>query len=239
MANKDMVGGIVDNWVEEEKPMVLEEMVTSDMRPVNDNPQESVGRSSGTLLSENYISILRENYPWVNRAFASPLVRTDSGKTMFTAVEYNPEHGWILFPLVRENTETGNLAELDLRKAQDIALSKGDYIKVPDMEFGNEISKGLSESIDREADKINKGIPVEDNNTGLLPPPEQPRESIPEQTRDRLYNEVQQVDFNEDIMQQRLRTDHQTVNQDVKKILDGISAIISTGDIGSSGGPKE
>tara|TARA_R100000458_G_C8250041_1_gene227179 strand:+ start:106 stop:945 length:840 start_codon:yes stop_codon:yes gene_type:complete len=199
MIENSVTDSLVDDWREDDATIFEEPKEVADVK--------------GTYLSESYIADIRTKHPWVDRAFNYPLNRTSEGSTVKTAVEYDPNLGWIVFPTIRESMETGKLVSLDLRDAQKMAIEKGDYITVPDLDSGNELSMGLSKSIEREASKIDVSQ-NRDNTTGNVTD-----ETVPEGIAEagRAVREIQQADFNEDFANQRLRTDFENVGSDIMK----------------------
>ena len=100
-------------------------------------------------LGENYVTVMRMQYPWVERALTSNL-RTSKNQSVFTAVEFDDKSKqWMVFPTVRRiRDDKGNpinkLKEYDPNVAMDMAKERGDYIPVESLEIGNLISHGFS-----------------------------------------------------------------------------------------------
>ena len=96
---------------------------------------------------------LAKEYSWLNRAMTDP-ARTDANESVRTAVEYHPEHGWMVFPTIRK--EGGKLKEYSLKQAKKLAIDYKDYIPVNSVEEGNRISKGFSLRLTEDEKDTNK-----------------------------------------------------------------------------------
>jgi len=83
---------------------------------------------------------------WYKRA-SNPMTPTLDKQTMRTAVEYMDEKKSVigLFPTVR--LVDGNLKALPLDQAREMAISKGDYVKVDSFDEGIAVSKALSSQV--------------------------------------------------------------------------------------------
>lgn len=86
---------------------------------------------------------------WYKRA-SNPLTPALNNQTVRTAVEYMDESQSVigLFPTVR--LVDGNLKKLPVDQAREMAISKGDYVKVDSFEEGIAASKALSSQIGKE-----------------------------------------------------------------------------------------
>ena len=100
-------------------------------------------------LGEDYVNIMRMQYPWVERAISNPL-RTNENQSVYTAVEFDEKlKQWMVFPTIRrDRDDKGNpinkLKEYDRWSAMDIAKERNDYIPVESKDIGNLISHGFS-----------------------------------------------------------------------------------------------
>ena len=107
--------------------------------------------------------LLSGDYPWLNRAVENPArLETEwmdqngytwSGESsILTAVSTNAETGIVMvYPTIR--MIDGELKELSGVEAKDKAMELEDYIEVPNEEMGNEISKGISNWLERQGEK--------------------------------------------------------------------------------------
>ena len=95
------------------------------------------------MLGNEYVKELRMNHPWVDRAISNPL-RYNENESVRTAVEYDEEHGWIVFPTIRMNQDTNQLEKHELNDAWNIARKNKDFIPIPSLEAGQYVSHGLS-----------------------------------------------------------------------------------------------
>ena len=86
---------------------------------------------------------------WYKRA-SNPLTPTLNNQTVRTAVEYMDDSEKVigLFPTVR--LVDGNLKKLSTNQAREMAISKGDYVRVDTFEEGVAASKALSKQIGQE-----------------------------------------------------------------------------------------
>ena len=100
------------------------------------------------MLGNDYVSELRTNHSWVDRAISNP-VRYNENESVKTAVEKDSKHGWIVFPTLRLNEDTNQLQPLGLEEAWDMALKNNDFIEVPSLEAGQYVSHGLSNWLGR------------------------------------------------------------------------------------------
>jgi hypothetical protein len=86
---------------------------------------------------------------WYKRA-SNPLTPTLNNQTVRTAVEYMDETETVigLFPTVR--LIDGELKKLPVGQAREMAISRGDYVKVDSFDEGIAASKTLSSKINTE-----------------------------------------------------------------------------------------
>ena len=86
---------------------------------------------------------------WYKRA-SNPMTPTLNNQTIRTAVEYMDEKEQTigLFPTVR--LIDGNLKKLPVEQAREMALEKGDYVKVDSFDEGISASKSLSSQVAKE-----------------------------------------------------------------------------------------
>tara|TARA_R100000781_G_scaffold67838_2_gene42764 strand:+ start:2312 stop:3160 length:849 start_codon:yes stop_codon:yes gene_type:complete len=176
MARTGDIDPIVDEWIGQDEPMTIDESHLEGLD--TQHPDYFNNVPGGVLLSEAYLSELRNTRGWVNQAFS------DSGNLRYkysaegipeegyatyveTAVDYDPDHGWMIFPIVRQS-ESGKALHLELDSAKRISKEKGDFITVPSGDIAQEVVKGLNLSLEREAELISRDSLVEDKDTGLL-----------------------------------------------------------------------
>jgi hypothetical protein len=101
------------------------------------------------MLTEEALSDLVLQYPWVDRAVNSGM-RTENNESVRTANETHSEFGQIVFPTIRLiDGELYNYMEDNedlegLQEAMNIAVEKGDFIPVSSIEAGEALSFGLS-----------------------------------------------------------------------------------------------
>ena len=142
-----------------------------DVKGIMENPMRTVEKTTGipyqqfareaTKYREGVIEPLgkretkklAKEYSWLNRAMTDP-ARTDANESVRTAVEYHPEHGWMVFPTIRK--EGGKLKEYSLKQAKKLAIDYKDYIPVNSVEEGNRISKGFSLRLTEDEKDTNK-----------------------------------------------------------------------------------
>ena len=86
---------------------------------------------------------------WYKRA-SNPMTPTLNNQTIRTAVEYMDEKEQTigLFPTVR--LIDGTLKKLPVEQAREMALEKGDYVKVDSFDEGIAASKSLSSQVAKE-----------------------------------------------------------------------------------------
>ena len=220
----DLPDRLVEEWNEENKSII----------PMDDETEADPVKSD--FIDENYLGVLRGKYNWFNRAMTSPNNRTKDNSTVSTAVEFVPDYGWILFPTIREVKQTGELTQLSLDEAKMLSLERGDFIPIKDMDEGNRLSEGLSKAIERESWKQSQNIPTEDSSTGRM---EYPAGGPVQQGMNTETDIVASQALKEAENASSQSLDPSPIPggsiqpKDVQNILDGISAIIGAGDIGS------
>ena len=110
--------------------------------------------------------LLSGNHPWLNRAVESPARLAEEfigpdgwtyteGASIRTMHSRHPDsNAVIVYPTIRMNEKTGKLESLSDQEAFDEAIKKGDYIQTGgDDDFGYEISKGISNWLQRRGAK--------------------------------------------------------------------------------------
>ena len=99
------------------------------------------------MLSNDYITELRMNHPWVERAISDPQ-RWKVNESLRTMHDIDPDLGWIVYPSIRKD-EKGLLMEYPREEAMAMAIENKDYISVPSEPAGQYLSSGLSNWLGR------------------------------------------------------------------------------------------